>query len=122
MAYNGLDEMRQACGGAGFLLTSGLSDWWSDIAPFPTFEGANTVMAAQAARLIFKNMNKVVKGKKPMPEFAYLAQLDELTATPSSAKTVDEFLTMDHIETVLAVRAAYKIREVRAEMKNSKAH
>jgi len=45
MAYNGLDEMRQACGGAGFLLSAGLGDWWGDIAPFPTFEGANTVMA-----------------------------------------------------------------------------
>lgn len=57
-----------------------------------------------------------------MPEFAYLAQLDDLTATPSSAKTVDEFLTMDHIETLLAVRAAYKIHEVRAEMNKSDAH
>ena len=45
MCYVGLDEMRQACGGAGFLLTSGIADWWSDIAPFPTFEGANPVMA-----------------------------------------------------------------------------
>jgi len=43
--YVGLDELRQACGGAGFLLTSGISDWWSDIAPFPTFEGVNAVMA-----------------------------------------------------------------------------
>lgn len=54
MCYNGLDEMRQACGGAGFLLSSGIADWWSDIAPFPTFEGTNPVMAQQAVRLLFK--------------------------------------------------------------------
>jgi len=45
MCYVGLDEMRQSCGGAGFLLSSGIADWWSDIAPFPTFEGVNAVMA-----------------------------------------------------------------------------
>lgn len=45
MCYVGLDEMRQSCGGAGFLLSSGLSDWWADVAPFPTFEGVNPVMA-----------------------------------------------------------------------------
>ena len=54
MCYNGLDEMRQACGGAGFLLSSGIADWWSDIAPYPTFEGTNPVMAQQAVRLLFK--------------------------------------------------------------------
>lgn len=38
------DELRQACGGAGFLLSSGITDWWSDTAPAPTFEGVNVVM------------------------------------------------------------------------------
>ena len=54
MCYVGLDEMRQACGGAGFLLSAGLSDWWGDIAPYPTFEGTNPVMTQQASRYIFK--------------------------------------------------------------------
>jgi len=45
MCYVGMDEMRQSCGGAGFLLTSGISDWWGDIAPYPTYEGVNAVLA-----------------------------------------------------------------------------
>jgi len=44
MVYIGTDELRQACGGAGFILTSGIADWWAEGAAFPTFEGVNTVM------------------------------------------------------------------------------
>lgn len=106
MCYVGLDEMRQACGGAGFLLTAGISDWWSDIAPFPTFEGVNPVMAQQASRLIFKNFNRVAKGKQPDQLFSYLAKTEELTSSKSSATTVAEFSTLDHIEKTLAARAA----------------
>ena len=42
--YFGIDELRQACGGAGFTLASGISDIWQDIAPYSTFEGVNVVM------------------------------------------------------------------------------
>ncbi len=45
MCYVGIDELRQSCGGAGFLKSAGIGDWWTDIAPFPTFEGVNAVMA-----------------------------------------------------------------------------
>ena len=44
MCYNGTDEMRQACGGAGFLMSSGVAQTWADISLLPTAEGANTVM------------------------------------------------------------------------------
>ena len=44
MCYVGMDEMRQACGGAGFLLSSGIADMWGDAAPLPTYEGVNPVM------------------------------------------------------------------------------
>ena len=70
--YSGCDEMRQACGGAGFLLSSGVADWWGDLAPYPTFEGVNTVMFQQSSRLLFKSMKKVKKGKKPIELFEYL--------------------------------------------------
>jgi len=43
-SYVGIDELRQACGGAGFLLSSGIADWWGEAAPFPTFEGVNVIM------------------------------------------------------------------------------
>jgi len=44
MVYVGVDELRQACGGAGFLLSSGIADSWMEAAPFPTYEGVNVIM------------------------------------------------------------------------------
>jgi len=45
VAYKGMDELRQACGGAGFSLASGMVEQWGDFAPSPTYEGVNVVMA-----------------------------------------------------------------------------
>ena len=53
-AYFGIDELRQACGGAGFTLASGIADIWQDIAPYSTFEGVNVVMAQQSSRYVLK--------------------------------------------------------------------
>ena len=97
MCYVGLDELRQTCGGAGFLLTSGVADWWGDIAPFPTFEGVNPVMAQQAARLIFKSAKKIEKGKEPHPFFAYLKDAEGMVGSKSAASTVTDFQSMDQI-------------------------
>lgn len=54
--YIGTDELRQACGGAGFLLSSGIADWWAEASAFPTFEGVNTVMYQQSSRLLLKSV------------------------------------------------------------------
>ena len=87
-SYLGIDEMRQACGGAGFLLSSGIAYVWMELSPTVTFEGANALMAQQSARLIFKNADKVSRGKKPQRYFEYLAQLDELVSSRSTATTI----------------------------------
>ena len=74
LQYKGLDEMRQACGGAGFLLSSGIADAWSDVAGLVTAEGANPVMYQQTARMLMKNARKVSQGKTPDPFFEYLTK------------------------------------------------
>ena len=57
--YNGTDELRQACGGAGFLMASGIADLWAEGSPTPTFEGVNNVMYQQCSRLLLKEATKV---------------------------------------------------------------
>ena len=52
--YYSSDEMRQACGGAGMLLSSGVAQNWADGSPMATFEGVNVIMYQQSARYIFK--------------------------------------------------------------------
>jgi len=44
MCYYGMDELRQACGGAGFLRASGICDWFTEASPIVIFEGVNAVM------------------------------------------------------------------------------
>jgi len=44
ITYDGIDDIRQSCGGAGFLQWSALPQLQNDYAPNPTFEGDNTVM------------------------------------------------------------------------------
>lgn len=45
MTYEGVDIVRQSCGGAGFHVWSGLPQIFSDWSPNVTLEGDNTVMA-----------------------------------------------------------------------------
>lgn len=54
ITYDGIDLIRQSCGGAGFSAFSGLPLIQSDFAPNTTLEGDNTVMFQQVAKLIFK--------------------------------------------------------------------
>ena len=59
LVYVGVDELRQACGGAGYPLSSGIADLWAEFSPFPTFEGVNAVMYQQSARMLLKQAGLV---------------------------------------------------------------
>ena len=121
MVYVGVDELRQACGGAGFLLSSSIADTWMEVAPFPTYEGVNVIMYQQSSRLIFKQAEKLKQGKEVIDFFSYLAKTDELISTPSGATSAQAFLEPDHIERALATRAAFFIRKVHQMMSESTA-
>ena len=53
-AYNAMDEMRQACGGAGYHIASGVATNFTNWAPLVTYEGVNTVMMQQSSRYLLK--------------------------------------------------------------------
>lgn len=78
ITYNGLDNLRQACGGAGFLSWSGFPLIVADYAPNTTYEGDNTVMAQQSARFLIKNLKKIEKGKKATGILEYLNSIPTL--------------------------------------------
>ena len=112
IVYVGLDELRQACGGAGFLLSSGIADTWAESAPFPTFEGVNVIMYQQSSRMLLKQAEKIKQGKQLIDFFSYLMKSDQLLSTPSGATTVEAFLDPDHIQRALATRSAYFVKKV----------
>jgi len=43
--YFGVDQLRQACGGAGFTMSSGIAYTWTKANVLVTGEGVNVVMA-----------------------------------------------------------------------------
>ena len=44
MCYKGTDELRQACGGAGYHIASGMVTGFTETASLATYEGVNVLM------------------------------------------------------------------------------
>jgi alkylation response protein AidB-like acyl-CoA dehydrogenase len=44
MQYKGTDECRQACGGVGYHIASGVVTIFTDYSVMPTYEGINVLM------------------------------------------------------------------------------
>lgn len=76
---DGLLQIRQSVGGAGFTAWSGLPNLIADYSPCVTFEGDNTVMAQQAAKYLQKLVKKVYKGETVSGYFSYLNELQTIT-------------------------------------------
>jgi len=53
-AFDGILQIRQSLGGAGYSAWSGIPRIIEDCSPFVTFEGDNTVMAQQAFNFLYK--------------------------------------------------------------------
>lgn len=121
LVYVGIDELRQACGGAGFLMSSGIADVWGEQGPFPTFEGVNVIMYQQSSRMLLKQAAKVFSGKAPSDFFAYLAQMKELLSSKSSATTPEEFRSHEHILKALATNACFLVKRTATMLTESKA-
>lgn len=58
MVHNTLTMLREACGGAGFHAHSGLPYLCNEHAAYVAFEGDNTVMTQQCAKLIIDGVQK----------------------------------------------------------------
>ena len=117
IAFEGLETIRQSCGGAGFSAHSGLPLIVTDYAPNVTFEGDNTVMAQQASRFIVKNLKNMIKEKsKPTGHLTYLMDIPKLIKAKCTATTSDQFLCLKLLDEALAVRAAFRIKSTFTKM------
>lgn len=119
--YVAMDEMRQACGGAGFHMASGVASNWANNAPLVTYEGVNTVMMQQSSRLLLKQTALLAQGKKCVGYMAYLNDTEKLLRGKSHARNVEDFLQIEHLERALATRAVYQLAELTQAMASSKA-
>lgn len=64
---------RLACGGHGFLNSSGFHDIYGNVVAAQHYEGENTVLLLQTARYLIKAWSQVLQGQKLMPSVEYLS-------------------------------------------------
>jgi len=69
---------------------------------------------------LVKKIKKIEQGEKATGVFSYLNDLDKLCTLKSTAKSVDSFLELEHLDNALAVRAAFKVKDVINKIESSK--
>lgn len=120
--YEGMENSRIACGGAGFLKASGFAELQNFYSPMPTFEGDNTVMLQQSARYLFKLLKKSGKGKKIEAPFEYINEIDGLLSTNCVCLgiTPEHFLDLNNLDEAFKVKTAFLCKTVSTAYNASK--
>ncbi|KAE8914136.1 Peroxisomal acyl-coenzyme A oxidase 1 [Phytophthora fragariae] len=108
LATAGIETARRACGGHGYLLSSGLPILLGDAVQTVTTEGDNLVLSVQTARALLKILTLYQKtGKVPEP-MAFLANIDKLpNATP---RTKQQWLDPQSYVAAFEHRFLYQLR------------
>merc|ERR1712176_1745063 len=82
---DGIEEMRKACGGHGFLACSGLPELFTTYLQSPTVEGDNHMLPQQVIRVLLKLVRAVQTGERveryePCNSFALVPSLKMILA------------------------------------------
>ncbi|CAH0492253.1 unnamed protein product [Peronospora farinosa] len=78
LATAGIETARRACGGHGYLLSSGLPILLGDALQTVTTEGDNLVLSVQTARALLKILASYKKNGAVPESMAFLANIDKL--------------------------------------------
>jgi acyl-CoA oxidase len=73
-AHEGMEDMRKACGGQGFLRSSGLADIVTNFGVAVTGEGEQVILNMQTARFVIKAVREVKDGKVAARTVKYLEE------------------------------------------------
>lgn len=114
-AHANIEDCRKACGGQGFLLSSGVSEQSRSFAEQVTVEGEQVILSLQVARFLIKAVDAVDRGESVAGTVTYLldpaladigARLS--TGADAGSNAVDPNLLLD----MLKDRASRTAREV----------
>lgn len=73
----GVEQLRLACGGHGYMDSSNLPATYSLVTAICTYEGENTVMLLQTARYLVKACKQALAGDPLTPTVRYLSVLSK---------------------------------------------
>lgn len=71
-AAAGIETLRLACGGHGYMECSSLPNAYGMVTAACTYEGENTVLLLQTARYLIKSWAQALKGGALVPTVSYL--------------------------------------------------
>jgi len=74
IAHANIEECRKACGGQGFLSSSGIAHMPAELAEAVTAEGEQVILSQQLSRFLVKEVRRVRAGSTPLGQFAYLKE------------------------------------------------
>lgn len=81
-AAKGVEVLRMACGGHGYMECSNMPSTYGMVTAACTYEGENTVMLLQTARYLVKSWGQALKGASLVPTVAYLRKAVDAKPQP----------------------------------------
>ncbi|XP_037948738.1 probable peroxisomal acyl-coenzyme A oxidase 1 [Teleopsis dalmanni] len=81
-ACAGIERLRLACGGHGYLTAANLGNIYGNAVAAYTYEGENTVLLLQIGRYLMKAWANFASGKKLSPSMAYLEEVNRMKKFP----------------------------------------
>lgn len=123
LAADGMEDCRKCCGGHGYLLTSGVAAAAQDYVWQVTAEGDFIVMLLQTARYLMKALDKAKKGEELSGLTEALSVLRDpkfdplLQGAPPKAKSIQEFLSIDHLLALFRYRALVAVVSAGEQLK-----
>merc|ERR1719273_1507589 len=83
-AHANIEECRKACGGQGFLLSSGIAESSRSFAEPVTVEGEQVILSLQVARFLIKSVRAVKSGRAVAGSVTYLTDKKLVGGLPST--------------------------------------
>lgn len=91
-ARDGIQECREACGGHGYLKTTGLGDLRNDNDANCTYEGENNTLIQQASNWLvgLRRGNANFQEVSPMESVTFLKDMDQILKQKAEEKNANE--------------------------------
>jgi len=112
----GIEDCRKACGGAGYLLTSGVAALEADFKWRATAEGDTVVMLLQTARYLIKSAAAARKGEELSGLTSCLAPLkdphfDAFATKPATPASVEGWWDLEYLLKLLEFRTIVSVAQ-----------
>lgn len=110
-ARDGIQECREACGGHGYLKSTGIGDLRNDNDANVTYEGENNTLIQQASNWLvsLRRANAKFDEVSPMESVTFLKNMDQILTQKGQEKTPKEATSPDNLLKAFNWLVAYQL-------------